>query len=257
MNAFTFDEPKNTENPSIGSPKPIFPETDSSLEEEFNFEAPVINIFKIEKIVRKRDMSLRRDVVNKCILRYLIKYFKKNFEQWAKEAAITAQIPHCFLSSQIENFQKSQDNVQQFFAQKLLSELKTKVLNKCKESGFFSDFIDSDSDLANRVLEFLSWAACHHLKPYNKMFSSKFLLKDSIIRIDQSSAIFLLKDITKNYKHPKLTTIFKNQTIHCLFTHFMGSQRASFLFKHESVEKRLIYEEAFRDFEKNFSMNKP
>lgn len=192
----------------------------------------VFEVIKVKK--NKNSIALRRDVVNKCIIRYFNKYVKKLFNSCIKAIKINSD-------TQIER------------------KVKDEVLHKCLKLGMIKpEFFEKNSEVVESLINFISWIVTHQLKVFitlenrrNRNKSEITLNRNSISSKDEP--IVLIQEIVKNYSHFKVQEFFKNPTIKIIFRHFLLHERIRFL---ESVSSKGIkhekYSEALNDFELNF-----
>lgn len=139
------------------------------------------------------ELSIRRDIANKSMLRGLRKYFKKLFK---------AELRKLKLSHIQENF---------------LEIVKATILRKAQVLGIIPKSTDYTTggvkhlnDLDSRVLDILCWCIipqCHHN-----------MLVDNLYK---SGEILLLDSIFKKYSHKIMTKVFKSRSLKQLFGYFI------------------------------------
>ena len=165
--------------------------------------------------------KIRRDVVNKGILRALRKYYRKALSKLNKETRIYDS------------------------PKKFLEAYKEQIFEYWVRSGVLEQFLmknkDQNQDLINELVDILCWLVipqCHHS-----------LLKTQLYTCD---SIQVLDKIYRRYSHKELTEVFKIEPLMHLFSHFCMNGLDELNLGNNSLEKDNHYQQAIEDFKMNF-----
>ena len=180
-------------------------------------------IFTWEKVIKTSNYSVRRDVINKSIIRHLHKYIKVLF-------------------STIILKNKSSYSI---------VSMKRKIHSILIEIGI----VQNDSVESQEIVEFVLWVISQ-----NKKMRSKRNYLEVLQRYFKNNeqtkfkSIQIMDGILRAYGHSKLQKLFENKVLRIVFKQLLKMESENFLNSIPS-EKKAKAVEALRDFRTNIVIN--
>jgi hypothetical protein len=221
-------------------------------------EAKFMKIFTVEKVSKVKKSCLRRDVINKSILRHFHKYLRT---LCCKNLCLLRH----FLSQKGQDVPEEPSSEGIFIDQlgSFDTMLETWKWRKkfCTVFGeldieWFMDVFNSLPHQDREMSEFILWASIHHLKnPHNHFKVDKFEWAKYEHFIKDNEAINILSKILKNYSHSSLQKVFDNKTLRLFLFHFIEYEKEPYLVNFISENKRTLYRQALEDFSKNLTFS--
>ena len=195
-----------------------------------------------------KSCSLRRDVVNKSMVRQFHRFTQKLFHNCGEDSKSNKRSAKRFFSGRT-----------QAITEKTINELIQKVINFCIKNDIITGHsvntsLDALSTKDQEVVGLLLWCGTHQLKVYNSI--KEILSANCIFSITDNlfinnSAVTTLDEILKKYTHTRLQKVFENPILCKVLKHFLEQEKDSFIGKMECADKKKWYEQAFADFALN------
>lgn len=206
-----------------------------SFETEESNVVEIPKIFSIEKVKKTKPSLLRRDIPNKCIVRYLNKYFKMLFR------ACTRSVSR-----------------KRYDAKRTRSLVKAQAIKLGLISNDYkTDYDGSKVEFEKAIVETIISISTGKLNDFE---SSQIMLSQcsqSNMRINdmRSEALSLIQKVIKNYSHMRLQQLFENRVTFTLLKYFLEHGSDEFLNQVESSNKQEMCVDALRDLQRNLVLH--